>query len=299
MAVDFAKAERLIQSIQAETSELLAKFASQLVWQNDKWDYHSGTGGGLTKIAKDPFVIEKAAINFSSISSETMLQTANLEALNLQDAAFKVCGSSIIIHPHNPFVPTTHANFRFFYATKPTKEIVWWFGGGFDLTPYYPFVEDCVLWHSSAKKVCDKYGPTVYEEYKQWCDRYFFLPHRNEPRGIGGLFFDNLNKWEFDVCLQFITELSKAFLDSYFSILSVRNSQKYSNNQLEFRNYRRGRYVEFNLLHDRGTKFGLDSGGRTESILASLPPSVTWDNCGQYLQDEQSLMDVLFKKDWV
>ena len=298
MTVDFDKVECLIESIQVRTSSFLDQYAN-LKWKNDKWIYTKGLGGGLTKIAKDKLVIEKAAVNFSSISSEKMLKTANLESLNIKDASFKVCGCSIIIHPHNPYVPTTHANFRFFYAVKPNKEIVWWFGGGFDLTPYYPFEQDCIFWHRSAKQVCDKYGPLVYKDYKLWCDKYFFLPHRNEPRGIGGVFFDNLSQWGFDCCLQFITDLSSCFLESYFGILDKRMSHKYSNHENAFKNYRRGRYVEFNLLHDRGTKFGIDSGGRTDSILASLPPSVTWDDYGQYAEDEKKLMMYLMEKNWV
>ena len=192
----------------------------------------------------------------------------------LAGKAFQAVGVSLVLHPRNPFVPTTHANFRFFSAGE--RNPVWWFGGGFDLTPYYPFRDDVVHWHTVAKSICDPFGEDLYARYKQWCDEYFYLKHREEPRGVGGLFFDDVNEMGFDRSFEFVRAAGDNFLNAYRPIVEKRKSHRYGDRQREFQQYRRGRYVEFNLLYDRGTLFGLQSGGRTESILMSLPPTVRW-----------------------
>ena len=185
-------------------------------------------------------------------------------------------GVSLVIHPRNPYVPTSHANVRLFVAEKPDAEPVWWFGGGFDLTPYYPFHEDVVHWHTVAKSVCDPFGEDLYARYKKWCDDYFHLKHRNEPRGVGGLFFDDLNAWDFDTSFAFMRSVGDAYVPAYLPIVQRRRDTEYGERERNFQLYRRGRYVEFNLVYDRGTIFGLQTGGRTESILMSLPPLVRW-----------------------
>lgn len=186
-------------------------------------------------------------------------------------------GVSLVLHPKNPYVPTTHANFRFFCAEADDGEPIWWFGGGFDLTPYYPFHDDVLHWHRTARQACSGFGDEVYGRYKKWCDEYFFLKHRNEARGVGGLFFDDLNEWGFDRCFEFTQTLGEQFLPAYLPIVDARKDHPFGERQREFQLYRRGRYVEFNLIYDRGTLFGLQSGGRTESILMSLPPRVRWE----------------------
>ena len=185
-------------------------------------------------------------------------------------------GVSIVVHPNNPYVPTTHANLRFIRADKDGEEPVWWFGGGFDLTPYYGFEEDAIFWHTVARDACIRYGDDIYPKFKQWCDDYFYIKHRDEQRGIGGIFFDDLNQWPFDKCFEFVQGVGEGFLKGYLPIVDLRQGMPYSDNEREFQLYRRGRYVEFNLVYDRGTLFGLQSGGRTESILMSLPPLVRW-----------------------
>ena len=185
-------------------------------------------------------------------------------------------GVSLVIHPLNPYVPTSHANVRFFIAEKAGAEPVWWFGGGFDLTPYYAFEQDIRHWHSAAKQACEPFGADVYPRYKQWCDEYFFLKHRNEPRGVGGLFFDDLNEWGFEKCFAFMQSVGDHYINAYQPIVSRRKDTPYGDRERDFQLYRRGRYVEFNLVYDRGTLFGLQTGGRTESILMSMPPLVKW-----------------------
>jgi len=195
----------------------------------------------------------------------------------LAGQSFRAMGVSLVLHPGNPYVPTTHANFRFFSTDSGEGEPVWWFGGGFDLTPYYPFHDDVLHWHQKAKEACDPFGDDVYEKYKKWCDEYFYLTHRQETRGVGGLFFDDLNEFGFDKSFEFTQSVGDKFLSAYLPIVKARSGHKYGKRQREFQLYRRGRYVEFNLIYDRGTLFGLQSGGRTESILMSLPPRVRWE----------------------
>jgi coproporphyrinogen III oxidase len=231
-----------------------------------------------------------------------MPAAATAKRQNLAGHAFQALGISLVIHPRNPYVPTSHANLRLFVATHPTEEPIWWFGGGFDLTPCYGFTEDCQYWHTMAKKACDPFGADVYADYKKWCDEYFYLKHRQEPRGIGGIFFDDLNEWGFDRCFQFMQSIGDSYLIAYQPILAKRKNMLYGEPEREFQLYRRGRYVEFNLVYDRGTLFGLQSGGRAESILMSLPTVVHWKYDWQPepgSQEEALYKNFLVAKDWI
>jgi coproporphyrinogen III oxidase len=239
----------------------------------DAWE-RPGGGGGESRVLSDGGVFEQAGVGFSHVFGKQMPPSATKNRPELAGKAFQAVGVSLVLHPRNPFVPTTHANFRFFSAGE--RNPVWWFGGGFDLTPYYPFRDDVVHWHTVAKSICDPFGEDLYARYKQWCDEYFYLKHREEPRGVGGLFFDDVNEMGFDRSFEFVRAAGDNFLHAYRPIVEKRKSHRYGDRQREFQQYRRGRYVEFNLLYDRGTLFGLQSGGRTESILMSLPPTVRW-----------------------
>jgi coproporphyrinogen III oxidase len=253
-----------------ETLETGGRFAEDL------WSREEG-GGGITRVLPDGEVFEKAGVNFSLISGTSLPPSASALRPELAGRSFRATGVSLVIHPRNPYVPTSHANVRFFMAEKEGVEPVWWFGGGYDLTPYYGFDEDCRHWHQTAKTACSAFGEDTYPRYKQWCDQYFFLKHRNEPRGIGGLFFDDLNQWSFEESFAFVKAVGNSFCDAYIPIVERRMNLPYGERERHFQLYRRGRYVEFNLVFDRGTLFGLQSGGRTESILMSLPPLVRWE----------------------
>ena len=244
-------------------------------FREDSWTRDEG-GGGRSRVMEDGAVFEKAGINFSHVFGATLPASATASRPELAGRSFQAMGVSLVIHPHNPYVPTSHANVRFFIAEKEGMEPVWWFGGGFDLTPYYGFVEDAVHWHRLAKEACTPFGDDVYARYKQWCDEYFYLKHRDEPRGVGGLFFDDLNAGGFEKCCNFMISVGNHYLPAYLPIVERRKDIEYGDREKDFQRYRRGRYVEFNLVYDRGTLFGLQSGGRTEAILMSLPPEVTW-----------------------
>ncbi len=245
-------------------------------FRRDSWQRPEG-GGGESRVLRDGGVFEQAGIGFSHVMGGKLPPSATAQRPELAGAAFVATGISLVFHPHNPYVPTTHANVRFFIAEKTGMEPIWWFGGGFDLTPYYPFVEDVLHWHRTARSACSEFGADVYSRYKDWCDRYFFLRHRNETRGIGGLFFDDLNEWGFERSFAFQRSVGDHFLPAYLPIVERRRDLPYGERERNFQLYRRGRYVEFNLVYDRGTLFGLQSGGRTESILMSLPPLVRWE----------------------
>jgi len=244
-------------------------------FMEDSWTREEG-GGGRSRVLTDGGVFEQAGINFSHVTGESLPPSATAHRPELAGRRFQATGVSLVIHPRNPHVPTSHANVRFFIAEKEGAEPIWWFGGGFDLTPYYGQDEDCVHWHRVARDACEPFGQDVYPRYKQWCDEYFFLKHRNEPRGIGGLFFDDLNEWGFEKSFAFMQSVGDHYLDAYLPIVQRRKDTPYGEQERDFQLYRRGRYVEFNLVYDRGTLFGLQSGGRTESILMSLPPLVRW-----------------------
>jgi len=241
----------------------------------DSWQRPEG-GGGRTRVLENGRLIEKAGVNFSHVFGSSLPPSASAHRPELAGRGFEALGVSLVIHPRNPHIPTAHANVRFFNAEMAGEEPVWWFGGGLDLTPYYGVEEDCVHWHRVAEQACAPFGAEVYPQYKAWCDRYFQIKHRNEPRGIGGLFFDDVNQWDFDTSRAFMQAIGDAFLPAYLPIMQRRKDTPFSEQQREFQAFRRGRYVEFNLVYDRGTLFGLQSGGRTESILMSLPPQVRW-----------------------
>ncbi|WP_374088871.1 oxygen-dependent coproporphyrinogen oxidase [Methylomicrobium lacus] len=241
----------------------------------DPWQRAEG-GGGRTRVLANGSVFEQAGVNFSHVSGFKLPPSATAKRPELADRQFQAMGVSLVIHPLNPYVPTSHANVRFLIAEKPGEADVWWFGGGFDLTPYYPFREDVLHWHRTAKAACEPFGEAVYPTYKKWCDDYFFLKHRNETRGVGGLFFDDLNEWGFDKAFAFMQSVGNHYIPAYLPIVQKRKNTPYGEREREFQLYRRGRYVEFNLVYDRGTLFGLQSGGRTESILMSMPPAAHW-----------------------
>lgn len=245
----------------------------------DSWQREPGEklgGGGISAVLQDGAVFEQAGVNFSHVRGDQLPGSATAHRPELAGRAFEAMGLSLVIHPNNPYVPTSHANVRFFIAEKEDADPVWWFGGGFDLTPYYGYDEDCRDWHNTAKKACDPFGSDVYARYKKWCDDYFYLKHRDEPRGIGGLFFDDLNEWGFTKSFDFMRSVGDHYLPAYRPIVTRRSDTPFGERERSFQLYRRGRYVEFNLVYDRGTLFGLQSGGRTESILMSLPPLVRW-----------------------
>ncbi|OIZ99617.1 coproporphyrinogen III oxidase [Rickettsiella grylli] len=239
----------------------------------DKWIHPQG-GGGKTCILSG-HLIEKGAVNFSHVWGEALPASVSQRHPSLGATAFQATGISLVIHPRNPYVPTVHMNLRFI-ALPPGGEPQWWFGGGFDLTPYYPFLEDCQHWHRMAKQSCDPFGLSLYPRYKKNCDDYFYLKHRQEARGIGGLFFDDLNAWPFDRCFAFVQSVGDHFLKAYLPIVQRRKNDAYGERERQFQALRRSRYVEFNLIYDRGTLFGLQSNGRTESILSTMPPHAHW-----------------------
>ncbi|MEM9313024.1 MAG: oxygen-dependent coproporphyrinogen oxidase [Pseudomonadota bacterium] len=242
----------------------------------DEWERPEG-GGGRSRVLVDGAALEKAGVNFSHVMGDRLPPSATAARPELAGRSYQALGVSLVIHPRNPYAPTSHANVRMFIAEKPGEEPVWWFGGGYDLTPYYGFDEDCVHWHQTAADACSPFGDDVYPRYKKWCDEYFFLKHRNEPRGVGGLFYDDLNAWDFDTCFAFMRAVGDSYLAAYRPVLARRKDTPYGDRERDFQLYRRGRYVEFNLVFDRGTLFGLQSNGRTEAILMSLPPLVRWE----------------------
>jgi len=242
----------------------------------DEWQRPEG-GGGRSRVLAEGAVFEKAGVNFSHVMGAALPGSASAARPELAGRSYQAMGVSLVIHPRNPYVPTSHANVRLFVAEKPGEDPVWWFGGGYDLTPYYGNREDCVSWHREAEKACAEFGDDVYPRFKAWCDDYFFLRHRNEPRGVGGLFFDDLNEWDFETTFAFMRSVGNSFLSAYRPIVQRRKDTPYGDRQRQFQLYRRGRYVEFNLVFDRGTLFGLQSDGRTEAILMSLPPLVRWE----------------------
>ncbi|WP_404341602.1 oxygen-dependent coproporphyrinogen oxidase [Pseudoalteromonas mariniglutinosa] len=241
----------------------------------DSWQRAEG-GGGRTRVIQNGNVIEQGGVNYSHVFGASMPASATAHRPELAGRSFHACGVSLVIHPHNPHIPTSHANVRFFIAEKQGEEPIWWFGGGFDLTPFYPFFDDVQHWHKVAHDLCAPFGDNVYSKYKTWCDDYFFIKHRDETRGVGGLFFDDLNELGFEQSFAFMQAVGDGFLDAYLPIIKRRKNTPFTEQQRDFQLYRRGRYVEFNLVWDRGTLFGLQTGGRTESILMSMPPLARW-----------------------
>lgn len=278
-ASDTSAIRRYLLALQDRIADGLAEEDGGQGFHEDTWTRDGRqelSGDGRTRVLTEGQVFEQAGINFSHVQGASLPPSASASRPALAGAAFEALGVSLVIHPRNPFVPTSHANVRFFQATPANGEPVWWFGGGFDLTPYYPNDDDCLHWHRTAKAACAPFGDDVYPRYKSWCDRYFYLKHRDETRGIGGLFFDDLCTGDLDLDFAFMRSVGDHYLPAYRPIVQARKHTAYGERERDFQLYRRGRYVEFNLVYDRGTVFGLQSGGRTESILMSLPPLVKW-----------------------
>ena len=263
-----------LQGLQNRICTALEALDGESVFKHDAWAREAG-GGGESRVLANGRVFEQAGVSLSHVFGNQMPPSATKHRPELAGKQFQAVGVSLVLHPRNPYVPTTHANFRFFSAGEDNP--VWWFGGGFDLTPFYPFREDVVHWHKTAKQSCDPFGEDLYPRYKKWCDEYFYLQHRDETRGVGGLFFDDLNEPGFEKSFDFLQSVGDNFLAAYTPIVERRADHAYGDREREFQLYRRGRYVEFNLIYDRGTLFGLQSGGRTESILMSLPPQVRFE----------------------
>jgi len=275
---DIDAVKRYLLGLQDRICAALAAEDGGAEFREDAWE-RPGGGGGRSRVIADGAVLEKGGINFSHVHGEALPPSASAARPELAGRGFQAMGVSLVMHPRNPYVPTSHMNVRFFIAEKPGAEPVWWFGGGFDLTPYYGFDEDVIHWHRTARAACEGFGEPgedLHGRLKAWCDRYFYLKHRAEPRGVGGLFFDDLNEWGFDRCFAFMQSIADHYVPAYRPIVARRKHAAYGARERAFQKIRRGRYVEFNLVYDRGTLFGLQSGGRTESILMSLPPEVSW-----------------------
>ncbi|TDR80719.1 oxygen-dependent coproporphyrinogen oxidase [Paludibacterium purpuratum] len=293
--------QSFLLALQARICQALEQADGAAQFVCDTWQREEG-GGGQSRVLTQGQVFEQAGVNFSHVSGDRLPPSASAHRPELAGCRFQAMGVSLVIHPHNPYVPTSHANVRYFVAERDDAEPVWWFGGGFDLTPYYGFEEDAVHWHTVAREVCRPFGEQVYPNYKQWCDQYFFLKHRQEARGIGGLFFDDLNEGGFERCFALTQAVGNGFLDAYLPIVERRKAHSWGVRERQFQLYRRGRYVEFNLVWDRGTLFGLQSGGRTESILMSMPPLARWEYGYQPEpgSDEAALYErFLPVRDWV
>ncbi|HIA08802.1 MAG TPA: oxygen-dependent coproporphyrinogen oxidase [Chromatiaceae bacterium] len=303
MDIDITLVRNYLLDLQDRICAGLEKEDGSGTFSEDQWDRDGGEGGGgRTRVLNNGDVFEQGGVNLSHVYGDELPASATQARPELAGCHFQAVGVSLVLHPHNPYVPTSHANVRFFIAQKDGQDPIWWFGGGFDLTPYYGFTDDAKHWHTTAKAACDPFGDNVYTKYKQWCDDYFFLKHRNEPRGIGGLFFDDLNEWGFEKSFDFMRSVGDHYLDAYRPIVARRKDIEWGDRERDFQLYRRGRYVEFNLVYDRGTLFGLQSGGRTESILMSLPPEVRWryNWSPEAGTPEAELYDVYLKpKDWI
>ena len=273
--LDVENVKQYLTHLQDSICEALEQEDETGLFREDAWQREEG-GGGRSRVMAGGAIFESAGINFSHVHGAGLPASATAHRPELAGRSFQALGVSLVIHPLNPYIPTSHANVRFFIAEKEGAEPVWWFGGGFDLTPYYAFEQDVVHWHTIAKQACEPFGMDVHQRYKRWCDEYFFLKHRKEPRGVGGLFFDDLNEWEFEKCFAFMQSVGDHYLGAYQPIVNRRKDTPYGERERDFQLYRRGRYVEFNLVYDRGTLFGLQTGGRTESILMSMPPLVKW-----------------------
>ncbi len=292
---------KYLHKLQDQICEQLENLDGTGKFRTDAWERPEG-GGGRTRILRDGTIFEQAGVGFSHVYGEKLPPSATTQRPELAGRNFQAMGVSLVFHPHNPYVPTTHCNVRFFIAEKEGEPAAWWFGGGFDLTPYYGFKEDATFWHQTAKQACDVVDKSLHPKFKQWCDEYFFIKHRNEARGIGGLFFDDYNTDNFDASFKLFTSVGDHFLKAYLPIVQRRKDHAYGKRERNFQLYRRGRYVEFNLIYDRGTLFGLQSGGRTESILMSLPPQVRWEYDWQPeagSAEEELYKDFLPAQDWL
>ena len=294
------RAESFLRSLQDRICTAIEQADGGAQFVEDSWTRTAG-GGGRTRVLRNGGVFEQAGVNFSRVSGQPLPPSATAHRPELVGGSFIATGVSLVLHPKNPYVPTTHANVRYFEALKDGVEPAWWFGGGFDLTPFYAYADDVRGWHRVARDLCAPYGADVYPRYKQWCDEYFYLKHRDETRGVGGLFYDDLNEGGFERCFAFTRDVGQGFLDAYLPIVERRKDIAYGEREREFQLYRRGRYVEFNLVYDRGTLFGLQSGGRTESILMSLPPRARFEYAyaPQPGSAEAQLAHYLRPQDWL
>lgn len=272
---DISAVKTYLLNLQDRICTALGAEESSARFVEDAWGRAEG-GGGRSRVLTNGEVFEQGGVNFSHVFGSNLPPSATAKRPELANRQFEAMGVSLVMHPRNPYVPTSHANVRFFIAKKEGEPSIWWFGGGFDLTPFYPFREDVLHWHQVARQACLPFGEDVYARYKKWCDEYFFLRHRNETRGVGGLFFDDLNEPDFSQAFAFTQSVGDHYLAAYLPIVQKRKDTVYGDRERNFQLYRRGRYVEFNLVYDRGTLFGLQSGGRTESILMSMPPVAHW-----------------------
>jgi coproporphyrinogen III oxidase len=296
-----AQVNQYLLDLQDRICQALTEEDGNGQFNEDIWLRKQG-GGGRSRLLRDGDIFEQVGINYSHVYGDELPPSATVNRPELAGRQFQAIGVSLVVHPHNPYVPTSHANVRYFMATKPGEKSVWWFGGGFDLTPYYGFEDDAIHWHQTARRACKVFGDEVYPRFKKWCDRYFYLKHRHEARGIGGLFFDDLNVWGFETCFSFIRSVGDHYIKAYLPIVQRRKQLTYGHRERDFQLYRRGRYVEFNLIYDRGTLFGLQSGGRTESILMSLPPLVRWEynwHPEPGSKEEKLYREFLQPRDWV
>ncbi len=299
---DINAVKNYLLSLQTNICQQLTEEDEKVPFVVDKWTREMNNGGGITRVLSGGKVFEQAGVNFSHVTGKQLPASATAHRPELAGRQFQAMGVSLVIHPNNPHVPTSHANVRFFIATKKNEKPVWWFGGGFDLTPYYGYREDCKQWHQMAKQACEGFAEGSYEKYKKWCDEYFFIKHRNEQRGIGGLFFDDLNENGFEQSFAFMQSVGNHYIKAYRPIVARRKTTTFTEAEKNFQLYRRGRYVEFNLVYDRGTLFGLQTGGRTESILMSLPPVVHFSYNKKFAAGtrEAELYDYYLKpKDWL
>ena len=298
--MDLPAVEQYLKGLQRSICDELSAIDGAASFELESWDRPEG-GGGISRVLAEGDVFEKGGVNFSYVEGGKMPGSATQHRPELAGRSFKAMGVSLVMHPRNPYAPTSHANVRCFVAEKEGEAPVWWMGGGFDLTPYYGREEDVIHWHQTAKNACDPFGDDVHAKYKKWCDDYFYLPHRAEPRGVGGLFYDDLNEWGFEKSFDFMQSVGDSFLKAYVPIVLNNKDRDYGERERQWQLYRRGRYVEFNLVFDRGTLFGLQSNGRTEAILMSLPPLVRWDYgvTPEPGTPEAELLDYYLKpKDW-
>lgn len=296
----FEQVVKYLQSLQDDICRQLESVEKSHQFKQDAWEHDNG-GGGRTRVLNGE-IFEQAGVNFSHVRGDQLPAAATAKRPEMTGQGFEAAGVSLVVHPDNPFIPTSHANVRVFRTMpKSDEKSHWWFGGGFDLTPFYPFDEDIKHWHQVAQEACEPFGEGVYAEYKKWCDEYFYLKHRGETRGVGGLFFDDLNAWGFDKCFAFIQAIGEAYCAAYLPIVKRHMRSVFDEEHKQFQKYRRGRYVEFNLVYDRGTLFGLQSGGRTESILMSMPPEVSfrYNYQPEPGTQEARLAEYLKPQDWL
>ena len=298
--MDFDAVKDYFADLQSRIVEAL-QLADGKHFLHDAWQRPEG-GGGVSCVIEEGNVLARGGVNFSHVMGDKLPPSATAGRPELAGGSFEAAGVSLVLHPRNPYIPTVHMNVRCFMARKAGQEPVWWFGGGMDLTPYYGFEEDAVHFHRTCQLALAPFGETLHPEFKQWCDDYFYIKHRKEPRGIGGVFFDDFNKLGFEQSFSMLQSVGDAFLHAYLPILQRRKDIAYGERERDFQAYRRGRYVEFNLVYDRGTLFGLQSGGRTESILMSLPPIVKWRYDWQPeagTPEAKLYTDFLIGKDWL